>query len=388
MSNFKLPKGLEDLRAQKIWVCYPLLWNAKKHNGVGGYDKPPINPYTLRNAQTNREESRATFDEAVAQIGKTAELTLKGGKKALCNVAGVGIALEGTGICGIDLDNVIDPEANHMTRESGEILQIMDSYAERSPSGTGLHIIFKGSLPDDMYKKVIDGRPDAFSTNRAEYQLFNSGYMTLSGNAVGTYNFSERTVEVSQIYERYFESNFKKRDDKFTQFTAQTPQRAPSVVSSGATGFTYERWLEDVARLDDRALLEAIFKSPRVGDKVRALYYGDMSAYNNDHSRADQALCTYLYGFTSDRERMIELFKSSTLFSDYSERRKSRGYLERTFSKAERDCDPLIGHIEFTPQEKKAYAQMRQRQEAEARKRMKQPITRDNSQTTRQTKPL
>ena len=375
MNDFILPDGLEALRPRRIWVCYPLIWNEKKHNGVGGYDKPPINPNTLRNAQTNREDSRATFDKAAAQIGKTAEVTLKGGKVISVKVAGVGIALEGTGVIGIDLDNVYDPEKRKITREALSLVKEMGSYVEISPSGTGVHILASGSLPDKMYKKVIDGRRDIFGTNRAEYQLFNSGYMTLSGNTkMNGYSFSERTKEVAQIYETYFKPYFIKRTTSAIIPPSQTHESGSPVVSSNATGFTYERWLEDVSRLDDRALLEAIYKSPRVGEKVKRLYNGDMSDYNNDHSRADQALATYLYSFTNSRSRMIELFKSSALFDDYAERRKSRGYLECTFSKAETDCERLIGHIEFTPQEKKAYAQMKQKQELQKKRNSRPPF--------------
>ena len=94
-----LPKQLEPLRERRVWICYPMIWNATKHNGVGGYDKPPINPYTLRNGYTDRAESLATFDDAVAQIGKTAKVRVKGYDDIVeTPVVGVGIALGGTGI--------------------------------------------------------------------------------------------------------------------------------------------------------------------------------------------------------------------------------------------------------------------------------------------------
>lgn len=354
----EIPKGLEAYRERRIWVCHPLIWNPNKHNGVGGYDKPPISPYTLGNAQTNKEESRATFEDAVAQIGKTATVNTKAGS-VTCKVEGVGIALEGTGICGLDADNVVDLERNKMTHESLEIMRLMSSYCEISPSGTGIHIIFEGSLPEVIYKKVIDGRVDIFGTKRAEYQLFNSGYMTISGVSIGGYSIGERSAEIAEVYKTYFEPNFRTRE------TAVSITSPPSVVSSGTT--YHERWLQELQRLDDDKVLEAIFKSPKVGARVKALYNGDMSDYNNDHSRADQALASLLYSFTLDRSRMIRLFKSSRLFDDFQKRKKSRGYLEKTFSAAERNCEPLDGHIEWTREEKRAFAQ--KKAEEERRKR-------------------
>ena len=134
------------------------------------------------------------------------------------------------------------------------------------------------------------------------------------------------------------------------------------MVSSGS-GFTYKRWLEEVRRLNDQELLERIYASGKIGARVRELYGGDTSAYSGDHSRADQALCSYLLSFTDDRARTERLFRSSALYRSSG---KSREYIARTLNKAEKERVELVGHIEFTKEEKKAYAQ---RKEAEERKR-------------------
>lgn len=357
--SFELPKGLEAYRDRKIWVCHPLIWNPKKHNNVGGYDKPPINPYTLGNAQTNREESRATFDQAVAQIGKAARITNKNGLVD-CTVEGVGIALEGTGICGLDLDNVVDNDRKVMTPEANAIMKLINSYSEVSPSGTGIHIIFEGTLPEGMYKKVVDGRRDIFKTNRAEYQLFNSGYMTVSGEKIGDYSVGERSAEIAEVYKTYFEPNFRTNEP-----TVSAASSSPSVVSCDDDYM--RKWFRDLPSMTDEEVLEGIFKSPKLGDSVRRLYNGDMSDYNNDHSRADQALASCLYNFTLDRSRMIRLFKSSRLFDDFQSRKKSRGYLERTFSTAEQKYQPRAGHVEWTREEKRAFAQKKADEERRRR---------------------
>lgn len=351
----ELPKELEPLRDRKIWLCHPLVWNEKKHGGVGGYDKPPINPYTLYMGSSDKKDNLSTFDVAAAQIGKTARVRVPG-KEGLveCTVAGVGIAFSGTGICGIDLDNVADLERRVMTPDAKEIIELMSSYTEVSPSGKGLHVIFLGELPKDI-KKLAKSKHDIIThTDKAEYQLFDSGYMTLSGKTIRGYNLAERTAQVAEVYERYF-----REVEPIQKLNDKKPATALSVVSCGS-GYTYERWLEEVKRLSEEELLERIFKSGSTGTAVKALYYGDMSAYNNDHSRADQALCTYLYGFTSDRELTERLFRSSSL---YRATGKSRSYLERTLNKAQIECKPLIGHIEFTAEEKRAYAQKKESEE-------------------------
>ena len=350
----QLPKQLEALRERKIWLCYPLIWNETKHGGVGGYDKPPVNPYTLTNARSNDSSSLATFAEAAAQIGKKAHVITKGHEGLYeCEIAGVGVAFSGTGVCGLDLDNVVNRERKVMTREAGEIIELLDSYTEISPSGTGLHVIFTGKLPEDI-KKLAKNKRDIFKTELAEYQLFDSGYMTISGEVVGDHELGERTDQVVELYEKYF-----KEVEPIEKLSTRRPAGAPSVVSS-SSGYSYERWLEEVKRLSDKEVLERIFESGSTGKKVKALYNGDMSEYNNDHSRADQALCTFLYGFTSDRTLTERVFRSSALFRASG---KSKKYLEHTLNKAEKDCTRLVGHIEFTDEEKKAYAQKKELEE-------------------------
>lgn len=252
-----------------------------------------------------------------------------------------------------------------MTREAGEIMRLLDSYTEVSPSGNGLHILFLGELPKNV-KKIAKPKPDIFKTEKAEYQLFDSGYMTVSGDVVGDYEIAERTQQVAEAYELYF------REVEAQELSTQKPSTlrpsyASSVVSSGS-GYTYERWLEEVKRLSDAEILERIFLSGSTGKDVEALYNGDTSKYGNDHSRADQALCTYLYGFTSDRNITERLFRTSSLYRSSG---KSRNYIERTLNKAATECTQLVGHIEFTAAEKRAYAQKKEREEKATGKRKK-----------------
>jgi hypothetical protein len=64
------------------------------------------------------------------------------------NGYGMGFVLGG-GRLGIDLDHVRDPETGVLTSEAQRIIGLADSYAEVSPSGTGVHIILTGDpLPN------------------------------------------------------------------------------------------------------------------------------------------------------------------------------------------------------------------------------------------------
>ena len=379
-----LPEQLEPIRERKVWVCYPMIYNATKHNGVGGYDKPPINPYTLFNGSTDKAESLATFDEAVAQIGKTAKVRVKGYDDIVeTPVVGVGIAFGGTGICGIDLDNVTEKKNDGsgqyaVTDDALEMMKTLKTYTEISPSGNGIHLLFIGSLPKDV-KKIAKPKLDVWDTMKAEYQLFDSGYMTVSGDVVGGKLRDDVDELVAQIYEKYFREVEPIRE--LSTKKPPTPARSPSVVSSGS-GFTRERWLYEVSRLSDAELMKRIYASGSTGAKVKALYEsGDLSAHNDNHSEADLALCALLYGFTGDRARTERLFRSSAL---YRATGKSRSYIDRTLNRAEQKSVPLTGHIEFTADEKREYAKKKELEELDEIKR--QLNRRHNSKTKEGTK--
>lgn len=353
MERMKLPPQLHDLRDRRIWLCYPMIWNDSKHNGVGGYDKPPVNPRTLFNGSSDDPESLTTFDEAVSQIGKLAKVRVKGHENMIeTEIVGVGIALSGTGLLGLDLDNVVATKENcrYMTSEAGEIVRKLDTYTEVSPSGQGLHMLLYGELSNEIGKKIAKPKRDIFKTDKAEYQIFSSGYMTISGDIVGDRKLEERSEELLRVYDDYF-----REVAPIPSPSTARPHVSSSVVSSG---YTFERWLEEIARLSDAEILERIFKSGDTGEKVRSLYYGNMTGYNNDHSRADQALVSLLYGFTEDRDMTERLFRSSSLYRPTG---KSRNYLTRTINLATKNATRLIGHIEFTQEERRTFAREKDR---------------------------
>lgn len=374
MSKIELPEELQELRNKKIFVCFVMVWNDKKHNGHGGYDKPPVNPYTLRNGSTDNPEHLATFEEAVAQVGKMARVRVKDHSDMVeAEVVGVGIALSvarsvGLQVFGIDLDNVVSTSedgSRTMTKEASEIITKMRTYTEISPSGEGIHILGLGKLPENI-KKIAKPKRDAFGGESAEYQLFESGYMTISGKVVRdpatreTYSIGERSEEVSQVYEIFF-----REVAPLEELSTKKPSVAPSVVSCGS-GYTFDRWRKEMSTLSDDEIKERIFQSGSTGEKVRSLYNGKISEYGNDHSRADFALVGYVYSYTQDRALTERIFRSSKL---YRETGKSRNYINKMLTKAEQSSAPLVGHIVFTKEEQKQYAQTKELEEKKKRLR-------------------
>lgn len=60
-----------------------------------------------------------------------------------------GIGFEfGSGYVGVDLDHCRDVETGQIEDWASDIVAHLDSYTEASPSGSGVHIICKGALPE------------------------------------------------------------------------------------------------------------------------------------------------------------------------------------------------------------------------------------------------
>ena len=117
--------------------------------------KEPINPLNGYGAKANDSATWGTLEQALAAVDKY-------------KLDGIGIEL-GAGLCGLDLDHCVD-EQGQISERAQEIINMMDSYTEISPSGTGIHILFSGNIPEGTRRK--DG-----------IEMYSEGrYFTVTGN--------------------------------------------------------------------------------------------------------------------------------------------------------------------------------------------------------------
>ena len=149
-----LPRFLEELKPRPVWVNFCYLWNATKKAGRGGFDKPPVNPHTLKDARVNDPATWADYETAAGNIGKqathrdTKHKDEEGNAPTIrANVHGVGVVLTG-GLCGVDFDDVID-DAGNVAPWAADIVKRLDTYTELSVSGRGLHSLL---ICEDLLK--------------------------------------------------------------------------------------------------------------------------------------------------------------------------------------------------------------------------------------------
>ncbi len=149
----------EELKARPQWVN----WRAvEKDNGK--LDKHPYNPRTGRRASTTDLLTWSTFETVMEFLG---------------GYDGIGFVFcSGDPYTGIDLDGCVDISAGDSARVAKwatAIIEEFDSYAEITPSGTGLHIITKGELP---------GR----GGNRDSIEMYDmKRFFTVTGRVLGGY---------------------------------------------------------------------------------------------------------------------------------------------------------------------------------------------------------
>jgi putative DNA primase/helicase len=270
------------LRAMPQWVC----WQIKPPKKPGDkFGKVPINPHTGGAASSTDAKTWSTFPEALARMEQE-------------KLPGVGIVFAGTGEFGVDLDHCRDPKTGTLEPWATKIVEQLDTYTEISPSGTGLHLIGRGELPEGRRK---NGQIEMYDRGR---------FFTVTGVALpGTRpEVADRTEAVAALHDEVF----------------GTPQQKPS-----ATGAPIGPGPEDDDKLIERA------SKTKSGAKFKALFGGDTSGYPSQ-SEAELALCSLLSSITNgDPRRVDRLFRRSGLFRDkWDERHGEFTYGELTIRKA------------------------------------------------------
>jgi putative DNA primase/helicase len=161
----KLTPALAHLKDKKIWVCWCWYWDGKK------WTKPPrrVDDPT-RNASSADPSTWGSHAQAVAQVNAG-------------RADGVGIALMGCDVGGVDLDHCCDVETSNDIAAWAQdyVDQFPDAYREVTVSGTGLRILGTSGLKKFAPKFKL---PD--QGNGAAVELFSGSnhYLTVSCNEI------------------------------------------------------------------------------------------------------------------------------------------------------------------------------------------------------------
>ena len=129
------PTGLAEMIARPNWVGY-------KREARPGESKPTKIPYQVAQERGSDVKAKAGDPSTWDTWPRLAEALAAG------RFDGAGYEFHaGEGLVGIDIDNCRDAATGALTPLARAAICLADTYAEPSPSGTGIHIIGKGELP-------------------------------------------------------------------------------------------------------------------------------------------------------------------------------------------------------------------------------------------------
>lgn len=267
----------QEIKTAPQWC----LWNWEQRDGK--WTKPPYQVNGMP-AKSNDPHTWAMFANALNAYGR--------GKWD-----GIGFMLTPPYV-GIDLDNCRNTETGELNDWAKALLNKFKSYAEISPSGRGVKILLKGTLPGGGHHNDKIG---VFQKAR---------YFCLTGHVInGCSEIRSCQKELDDLIKREWPDDFRKQGE---------PK-----LSTAAHDFT------ELTNAD----LELYEKASNAANGVKffRLWEGIWEGDYPSQSEADAALCAMLAFWTQDLERIDRLFRASLLYRDKWER---QDYREKTIGRA------------------------------------------------------
>ncbi len=192
------------------------------------------------NAATDKPGSWRSYEKALEAFGESPG-----------RYEGIGrVVLEEDPYVGVDLDHCRDRITGELKPWAAEIVRILDSYTEITPSLEGVRIWIRGHVPHGSYSTKLDsgGEPvkagDARATNMGVEIYAGKRWFAVTGwHLEGTpQTINPRTTETTKIARRYFPDKFKPREEP-------RATRSPYV---GGEKWDLEAWLEEYGVPVDR----------------------------------------------------------------------------------------------------------------------------------------
>ena len=213
-----------ELKQLNRWLVWRWKWTGEK------YDKPPLQ-VNGKNAKSNDPSTWTTFDAVVAALPK---------------FDGIGFTLRDSGIVGIDLDDCRDPETGVISEPAASIIWAANTYAEVSPSRTGVKMLVHAKLPAKRKKVNHD----------LNVEVYDRQYFTITGNRVpGTpATINDRQTEIEWVLNTYVDAaksthenseSHTGRDRNATDGMSdiETARSALAAISNSGDGLGYDDWL-------------------------------------------------------------------------------------------------------------------------------------------------
>lgn len=268
------------MKQQRRWVVFALTERNGKLN------KTPLNPNNVREGASSTDPTQwGDFEEAIRACAEN-------------GLGGIGFELDGSGLIGVDLDNHPNPNGNSITQEAfknlaNRFVTELNSYTEWSVSGNGVHIFCYGKLPAGRRKSE-------------NVEMYDSGrFIAMTGKSIGRRNLQNREKEITALWKEFLDDSEAKAKQK-AEYEAKNREYLRNLPKNAT-----------LASLSDDRIIEKGCHSPKIGQKFAALWNGDLSVCDGDHSKCDQAFCNYVAFFANcDFDQIDRIFRSSGLMRE------------------------------------------------------------------------
>lgn len=264
-----------ELKNCPNWVCWSAIPDPKSHSGI---KKVPICALNGNPAKSNDPTTWTTFENAL--------ISMKSG-----NFSGIGFMFSNSDFFGVDIDDCRDEIEDYNDDGTDnivyEFIYGLQSYAELSQSGNGIHLICKGKLPNGARRK---GKVEMYDSGR---------FFIMTGNSISEFaEITDCTEKIKSLHSKYLCNPPKKSD--------VSPKNNTNIC----------------ATLTENEILEKALSSKN-NTKFARLYAGDFSDYNSQ-SEADYAFCNMLaFWCRGDIQLMDSIYRNSGLMREKWDRRTS-----------------------------------------------------------------
>ena len=277
----------DELKREKRWCLYKIILRDGKNT------KMPIMP-NGKPAKSNDRKTWHSFDDCLNALCKNHSL-------------GLGFFL-GDGYIGIDIDKVSDEIMEYSmdfnaASMTADFLRGISTYAEISPSKTGLHFIGKGKVPGERkrYKKL-----EIYDRDR---------FFTITGNILKDKD-RRKIVNINQellpLYKKYMPS-------------IDSVEGKAGRINLNPSSLAYKN------RFSQNDILNILFNRGYFnysGEDLRQIYNGNYQNYFNSQSEADFFMLGRLLYYTADKKKSISLMENSGLKrKKWYKRRGSADYI-------------------------------------------------------------
>ena len=244
-----------EMKFYKQWLVWKYIFHDDQGELLAKPTKIPFNARTGSKASVTDPTTWSTFNKA-AEVAH--------------NYSGIGFVLTNDDpYCFIDLDDT-KGDASAL-QDQVDIFTAFDSFSERSPGGSGLHIIIKGSLPIGRRRNFVE----IYSNER---------YMTMTGDV-----FNDKPIkEHQELLNELFQSMGGNKNN--------------TVVYEGS----------DVEIISDKELIERALKASN-GDKFDLLLRGEWQSMFQSQSEADIAFVNIIAFYTDSKVQVQRIWATSEL---------------------------------------------------------------------------